>query len=329
MSNQLAAPQIDAKRRYLCRHIHTSGHRCASPALLEEQFCYYHNASRRPAVVAGKHRFIDAAEPFVLPVVEDRASALLVASQILGRIASNDLDPTRATRLLYGLQVAGSFLPRELREPRAAASPSASSPVPADLRELIDAPVLDQTLGPIAPIAEFFPPESYAPRNRVADMLYMFRHSHACPNCSAELSMAIPRGAQNPILELTHPQPATTIPEPATNNPEPATTNPEPAILPDLQAGAPHLDSEMWVHDPANHQRTTDDPTLPTLHAVAEPLEAVIPVEVAILAKPESPQMIMRSAPVNLHRLRIEGRRPATYQPGPEAQVSNRRESEG
>ena len=36
-------------KKYYCRHIFTDGHRCGSPALRNQHFCYYHHATRRPA----------------------------------------------------------------------------------------------------------------------------------------------------------------------------------------------------------------------------------------------------------------------------------------
>lgn len=136
----------DPKLRYLCRHIFADGHRCGSPALRKEQFCYYHHITRRPKPRAGKFSHLDAQEPFDLPVVEDRDSALLVASQILSRIASNDLDTNRAGRLIAGLRVAVALLPREA--PTAATQPFTPSPI------IVDDPVLDEDHGSIAPIAE-------------------------------------------------------------------------------------------------------------------------------------------------------------------------------
>src|ERR1039458_481961 len=83
-----AAPtSTDPKRRYLCRHMFTDGHRCGSPALRQRDFCFYHHANRRPAPAPGKFRYLDATEPFTLPIVEDRASALLAASLILSLTA--------------------------------------------------------------------------------------------------------------------------------------------------------------------------------------------------------------------------------------------------
>ncbi len=34
--------------RTLCTHVFEGGHRCASPALQREAFCYYHHPTRKP-----------------------------------------------------------------------------------------------------------------------------------------------------------------------------------------------------------------------------------------------------------------------------------------
>jgi hypothetical protein len=134
--------------RNQCRHVHAAGNQCGSPALRHEQFCYFHHVTRRPKPPAGKFRYLDTHEPFELPVVEDRASALAVAAQILCRIASNDLDVSRAGRLLYNLQILISLMPRE---PRTAPDTSpAPMPMPMPVEEL----VYDETYGFIAPIRQ-------------------------------------------------------------------------------------------------------------------------------------------------------------------------------
>jgi GTP cyclohydrolase II len=143
-----------APKRFQCRHILPAGRRCRSASLRGEQFCYYHHTTRRPAPTAGKFRYLDAAEPFPLPIIEDRTSALLVASQILCRIASNDLDPTRAGRLLYGLQVIACFLPGQPRPLSVTRNFSSSAPEDNAPGALVEDLILDSDLGPIAPIAE-------------------------------------------------------------------------------------------------------------------------------------------------------------------------------
>src|ERR1035437_3826095 len=103
MSQQAELTTITQKR-FQCRHVHASGRQCGSPALRNQQFCHFHHSTRRPKPGPGKFRYLDATEPFELPIVEDRASALSVAAQLLCRIASNDLDLARAGKLLYNLQ---------------------------------------------------------------------------------------------------------------------------------------------------------------------------------------------------------------------------------
>jgi hypothetical protein len=206
------------QRRIQCRHVHLAGRQCGSPALRREHFCYFHHATRRPKPYPGKFRHLDAHEPFELPVVEDRASALSVASQILSRIASNDLDPTRAGRLLYNLQVVASLLPRPAR----ASNPNPNSSLddiahePILVEELID----DEIHGPIAPITEYLPP---APN----PVILSEEHSDepkACPG----------QGRRNPEAPHSTPDFDTIQASTALR----AVESPQPATLPALQAGA-------------------------------------------------------------------------------------------
>jgi hypothetical protein len=102
-------------KRYHCRHIFTDGHRCGSPALRNEPFCYYHHTTRKPA----PRQSLGRKSSFDLPLPEDRSAIQLAIGTILQRIASNDLDSRRAGLLLYGLQIASLNLPKqkEAQEP--------------------------------------------------------------------------------------------------------------------------------------------------------------------------------------------------------------------
>ena len=83
--SQLAERTTITQKRFQCRHIHAAGRQCGSPALRNEEFCYFHHTTRRRKKTGG-FRYLDATEPFELPLVEDRASALSAAAQILCRI---------------------------------------------------------------------------------------------------------------------------------------------------------------------------------------------------------------------------------------------------
>jgi hypothetical protein len=143
-NNQLDQPGQQpepARKRYLCRHIHTAGHRCGSPSLRGENFCYYHHASRpqrRP-----DHDYIHPNSTFDLPSFEDRLSIQLALGELARRICQNQIDHDRARLLLRAIRIASINLPRE---PRLKTEPKAIPQV-----EEIE---LDSTHGPIAPVAE-------------------------------------------------------------------------------------------------------------------------------------------------------------------------------
>jgi hypothetical protein len=132
-----------APTRLQCRHILADGHRCGSASLRHEDFCYFHHTTRRPISNPTRRRRRRA---FTLPIPEDRSAILLSLGEVIGRIASNAIDPRRASLLLYALQIAASNLPRQA-VPR-------SEPTRLDTVEDI---VIDPTLGPLAPRAELIP----------------------------------------------------------------------------------------------------------------------------------------------------------------------------
>ena len=104
-----AEPTETTIKRFLCRHILTSGSRCGSPALRGEPFCYYHHTTRRPAP---RHRGVHPAHAvFELPAIDDRAGVQFALAQILARVATNQLDHKRSGRLLTACFIACSKPP--------------------------------------------------------------------------------------------------------------------------------------------------------------------------------------------------------------------------
>ena len=98
---------LDPARRYLCRHVHTDGRRCGSPALRAQNFCYYHDRARlQNAPLAGR------AGIFRMQPIDDRAAIQIALYDVLSRLTAGDLDNKRASILLYGLQIASSNLAR-------------------------------------------------------------------------------------------------------------------------------------------------------------------------------------------------------------------------
>jgi hypothetical protein len=92
-----------------CRHIFTSGKKCQSPALKDQNFCYFHsNTRRRPS--PQNQPYDPYTEPnesaLNLPPLEDADAIQLAISDVVLALAANRIDPRRARILIYGLQVA-------------------------------------------------------------------------------------------------------------------------------------------------------------------------------------------------------------------------------
>ena len=132
--------------QYQCRHIKPDGARCGSPALRNEQFCYYHHSTRRcgprqPGVTTLSAR---KSSTFDLPSPADLAEHTgigLALGLILHKIAHNEIDPRRAGLLLHGLQIASINLKRH------------RTPQPAILLS-VEEVAFDPDFGPLAPEAE-------------------------------------------------------------------------------------------------------------------------------------------------------------------------------
>ncbi len=134
---------IETPKQYQCRHIFTDGHRCSSPCLRREEFCYYHHNTRKP--VSGPRQRRSRRSTFDMPLPDDRSAIQHSIGQVLRRIASNDIDPRRAGLLLYGLQIASLNLPR----PQSTHRNSAEQAEPT-----VEEITTDPTLGVLAPRTE-------------------------------------------------------------------------------------------------------------------------------------------------------------------------------
>lgn len=84
----------------LCRHTKTDGHLCGSPAMTCSAFCYHHSR-RRPANPSGP-----GLHPRYRRALNDRESIQQVLVAVIAGIASGDLRPSQAGRMLYALQLA-------------------------------------------------------------------------------------------------------------------------------------------------------------------------------------------------------------------------------
>ena len=92
-----------------CRHLFISGRKCQSPALKDQNFCYFHsNTRKRPSPQNQSY------EPYTEPKettlglspLEDADAIQLAISDVVLALAANRIDSRRARILIYGLQVA-------------------------------------------------------------------------------------------------------------------------------------------------------------------------------------------------------------------------------
>ena len=310
-----AEPTETTIKRFLCRHIHTSGHRCGSPALRGEPFCYHHHTTRSPAP---RHRGVHPAQSvFEMPSIDDRAGVQFALAQILNRLTTGQLDPKRANPILYTLKLAiwnlhetrpaartasrssshtdsrhssaSSFSIHDLLSGRES-SPKESipdDPIPQDpissglsannSGDLVEELILDEDLGPIAPIAEIPTPEAAAAAARAAAQQRAARAqaAHDASRAAAREAIltAFARFQQENGFPAQPPDPGPTEPDP----------DPNPSLLSSRSAAGVPGERSLLAGagaegsaspQPSNPQTTTNNqqPTtvLPSLQATAE-----------------------------------------------------------
>jgi hypothetical protein len=92
-----------------CRHLFPDNHRCGSPCLRGQGFCYYHHPDRAPLSNTTASR---TTRGFRIAPPTDARSLQTALSQIIVRLGANKIDTHRASLLLYSLQIASRNLPR-------------------------------------------------------------------------------------------------------------------------------------------------------------------------------------------------------------------------
>jgi len=103
-----------------CQHIKKDGSQCGSPALRNQQFCYFHDRCR-PLIqdASGSAKFPPA--PFFLPLLEDANSIQRGLSKVCEHLLHRRLDPKKAGVLLYAMQLATTNLGRRNKSQRKSA----------------------------------------------------------------------------------------------------------------------------------------------------------------------------------------------------------------
>jgi hypothetical protein len=106
-----------------CTYVFPDRHTCGSPALRGESRCYYHHPTRPPSKTFAQN----PRRGFRLTAPTNRRDFQSALSQIIQRLAANQLDTRRAGILLYSLQVAGMSLPMDAPQPPSTPPPMRKS----------------------------------------------------------------------------------------------------------------------------------------------------------------------------------------------------------
>jgi hypothetical protein len=88
----------------LCRHTKTNGRLCQSPALIDSAFCYHHQKLRRT-----RRRTLGASPGLstnVLHPLRNAQTILQAASMVLSGIATNQIHPKVAGKMISALRIA-------------------------------------------------------------------------------------------------------------------------------------------------------------------------------------------------------------------------------
>jgi hypothetical protein len=86
--------------RTLCTHIFEGGHRCASPALQREAFCYYHHPTRKPVKKTNRR---SRRQSFDLPLPSGQSNLQHAVYEVIRRLAANQISTRHAGLILNAL----------------------------------------------------------------------------------------------------------------------------------------------------------------------------------------------------------------------------------
>jgi len=123
----------------ICQHIKVNGIRCASPAVREYRYCYFHQSQRD----LRRLRFKNPTGGFELPLLEDANSIQIALQDVQAAVIQGRMDQKLAGLLFFSLQIAQSnlksidFEPQQLR---AESDPAQQSEVLNMLLKIMDEP---------------------------------------------------------------------------------------------------------------------------------------------------------------------------------------------
>jgi len=122
-----------------CQHIKVDGVRCASPAVREHSYCYFHQSQRDRR----RLRFKNPTGGFELPLLEDANSIQIAIQDVQAAVIQGRIDQRLAGLLFFSLQIAQSnlkFINFEPEQLRTESDPSQGSEVIKLLLKALDEP---------------------------------------------------------------------------------------------------------------------------------------------------------------------------------------------
>jgi len=133
--------------RTLCTHVFEGGHRCASPALQREAFCYYHHPNRKPLPNPSRRR--SRRQSFDLSLPAGQSDLQHAVYEVIRRLAANQISTRHAGLILNALHNATRNSPPAPPTSTASSQPDAnvacapsSSPAHAHTPAALRAPAL-------------------------------------------------------------------------------------------------------------------------------------------------------------------------------------------
>jgi hypothetical protein len=87
--------------RTLCTHVFEGGHRCASPSLKREAFCYYHHPTRKPVQKPTGRR--SRRRGFALPLPSSQSDLQYAIYEVIRLLAANQISTRHAGQILTTL----------------------------------------------------------------------------------------------------------------------------------------------------------------------------------------------------------------------------------
>ena len=91
-----------------CHHIMPNNHQCGSPALRDQDYCYYHRPGRQPRTRTPRTRY-PGLDLETLPSIDSPRAIQQTLSAVIQALAANTISLYQAQTMIYALQLASNL----------------------------------------------------------------------------------------------------------------------------------------------------------------------------------------------------------------------------